>query len=90
MSVWTVYIIQSQKWNKYYIGVTDNLKLRLYDHNNGLSLSTKGGAKWALKHFEEFNNIQDAYKRERFIKSKKSRKITEKIIASPNILLNKN
>ena len=89
MLIWTVYIIKSQKWDKYYTGVTDNLEKRLYEHNNGLSLYTKGGGKWALKHFEEFDSIRDAYKREKFIKNKKSRKIIGKIIGSPNIELKK-
>ncbi len=90
MRIWTVYIIYSQNRGKYYIGVTNDLEKRLYEHNNGLSPYTKGGEPWKLKHVEEFDNIKNAYQRERFLKKKKSRKIIEKVINSPDVRLVRN
>ena len=87
MPIWTVYIICSKKRNKYYTGVTNDLRGRLYEHNHGLSPYTKGGEPWALVHFEEFDNIKDAYRREQFLKRKKSKKILEKVISSPDVRL---
>ena len=36
-----VYILRSKKDNNFYIGKTNNLKRRLYEHNKGLVQSTK-------------------------------------------------
>jgi len=36
-----VYVLQSEKDNKFYTGYTKNLKLRFEEHNKGLVDSTK-------------------------------------------------
>ncbi len=82
-----VYIIESISKGKFYIGVTNNLKKRFYEHNNGLSRSTVPLRPFILRRVEGFDNIKDAYFREKFLKSKKSRKILELIIrSSPDVL----
>ena len=82
-----VYFLQSLKNNKYYIGVTDNVKRRLYEHNQGLSKYTRSLRPLELKRVERFKSINEAYAREKFIKNKKSRKIIELIIkSSPDVL----
>jgi len=75
-----VYFLKSLKDGSYYIGVSDNSGRRLKEHNAGLSKSTSPKRPWKIIRLEEFDNIKDAYQRERFLKSKKSRKIIEKII----------
>ena len=77
-----VYFLQSLKDGSYYIGTTSNVDERLQDHNARLSKSTAHKRPWTLKRIEKYPNISLAYKRERFLKSKKSRKIIEKIINS--------
>jgi putative endonuclease len=77
-----VYFLQSLKNNSYYIGVTDNVSRRLKQHNKGESKSTISKRPWILKRAERYLNINLAYKRERFLKKMKSRKIIEKIISS--------
>jgi len=77
---WNVYIIESLKNGKYYIGVTSNIQERLKTHNKGLSKATKPWRPWKLIQVEQFKDIKGAYRRERFLKSKKSKKILNLIV----------
>lgn len=82
-----VYILESISASKLYIGVTNNLRKRFYEHNNGLSRSTAPGRPYILKRVERFENIKEAYSRERFLKSRKNRRLLERIIrSSPDVL----
>ena len=76
-----VYIIYSAKVNKYYVGACTNLERRLYEHNIGHSTFTSTGIPWELKYTEKFNSLQEAKKREKEIKNKKSRIYIENLIA---------
>lgn len=69
--MWNVYIIKSVRSNKYYIGCTNNIERRLFEHNKGYNLATQKDRPWNLVHCEKFNNQQEAYSRERKIKSYK-------------------
>jgi putative endonuclease len=64
-----VYILQSLKDQKYYIGSSANVEARLKFHNSGLQRSTRNRAPFRLVLFEEFNSKEVALKRERLIKS---------------------
>ena len=75
-----IYIIYSKSTDRYYIGFTRNLKLRLSRHNSGSSKSTKSGIPWILVYFEEFDSKSEAIKRENYIKRMKSRDFIEKLI----------
>lgn len=66
-----VYILQSKKVNRYYIGYTNDLNKRLNDHNIGKVRSTKTYRSWNIIYTEEFQNKNEAYKREIQIKSYK-------------------
>lgn len=76
-----IYIIYSEKCDRYYAGHTDSIPKRLEEHNIG-----KGGKfasncrPWNLVYSEQFSYRSDAMKREREIKSKKSRKYIEWLI----------
>ena len=74
------YIIYSKSKDKYYVGYTHDLKLRLNRHNSGWSKSTKSGIPWKLVYFEDYNEKNEAIKRENEIKRKKSRKYIEELI----------
>ena len=80
--MWYTYIIYSEKLDRYYIGYTDNLSWRLERHNQGWGRFTKGGIPWELVYFEKYQTKQEALKRERKIKFKKSRKYIENLILS--------
>jgi putative endonuclease len=75
-----VYILQSRKDFSYYIGQTNDLDARLSKHNDGFSKYTSAKIPWRLVYFEMFEFRTDAIKREKEIKSKKSRKYIEVLI----------
>ena len=79
---YSVYIIYSAKLDKYYIGYTENITIRLVQHNEGLSSFTSKAIDWVLKYTEEFDSRENAHKRELEIKRKKSRKYIEWLISS--------
>ncbi len=79
-NMWSVYIIKSLVSKKYYIGCTNNLKRRLTEHNNGHNVSTTKDKPWELVHFEKFNNQQEAYYREKVIKSYKGGNAFKKLL----------
>jgi putative endonuclease len=79
-----IYILYSKKLNKYYIGSTAAVEARLNQHNNGEVKFTSRGIPWILKYQEEFADRTSAMKREYQIKSKKSRKYIEWVIAGKN------
>jgi putative endonuclease len=78
--MWQVYIIYSEKIDRYYIRITDNLDWRLERHNAGWGKYTKRGIPWTIVHTEKFELKSDVLKRENEIKNKKSRKYIEFLI----------
>ncbi|NLK16481.1 MAG: GIY-YIG nuclease family protein [Bacteroidales bacterium] len=77
-----MYIIQSEKTGKYYIGSCEDINSRLKKHNYGATPSTKPGIPWKLVYKEEYRTRTEALKREREVKKKKSRKYIEFLINS--------
>ncbi len=73
------YILKSDKDGMYYIGYSENYKTRLLAHNSNKVLSTKNRGPWRVFHLEEFPDEISAIRRERQIKSWKSRKAIEKL-----------
>jgi len=78
--MYTVYIIQSQKNGKYYIGYTNNLDGRLLHHNSGATRSTQSGRPWKIIHTEVFDDKRLAWLRERQIKSYKGGQAFKKLL----------
>ncbi len=74
------YIIYSKPKDRFYIGSTSNIELRVEHHNSGTTRSTKAGIPWNLCFFEEYPTRSEALKREYEIKRWKSRKMIEKLI----------
>lgn len=70
--MWQVYILQSQKSGRFYIGHTADLARRLIEHNEGQTVSTRNKGPWQLVHCETFESKSAAYAREREIKAWKS------------------
>jgi putative endonuclease len=52
-----------------YVGLTDNLDRRLYQHNHILGRSTKPYAPFKLIYSESFDDRASARKREKYLKS---------------------
>ena len=59
---------------QYYVGYTENLLVRLEQHNKGLSPSTKPFIPWNLIFYEAYKNKRDAKRRELYFKTTKGRK----------------
>jgi len=66
--MWFVYILYSQKIDRYYVGVTDNPQWCLLRHNDGWGRYTKRGIPWKMVYNETFPTKAEALKRERYIK----------------------
>jgi putative endonuclease len=75
-----VYILQSLKDKKYYIGSTGDLTRRLAEHNRGQNKSTKHRKPFKLIYQEEFGEIFDAKNKEKIIKSYKGGNAFKKLI----------
>ncbi len=75
-----VYILKSEKDNKYYIGETANVNARLLFHNAGKQRSTKNRIPFVIVVIEEFDTRELALIRERQIKSWKGGKAFKKLI----------
>ena len=76
------YIIQSQKNGRFYTGSCSDIDIRIERHNAGATPSTKSGRPWRLVYSETYSTNSEAIKREREIKSKKSRRYIEFLIES--------
>ena len=64
-----VYVLQSRKDNKKYVGYTKNLKLRFESHQKGRVPSTKNRRPLELIYYEACLNQQDATHREKYLKT---------------------
>lgn len=65
----TVYVLRSQKDGDLYIECTQDLKKRLEQHEDGRVRSTKGRLPMKLVYKEEYSDIYEAFRKERFYKS---------------------
>jgi putative endonuclease len=82
-----VYILQSEKNGRYYIGSTNDLGRRLKQHQSGLVKATKFILPLKLVFAQEFSNLEDARSIEYKLKSFKSRKVIEQIIKDGRIMI---
>lgn len=76
-----VYILQSEKNGRYYIGSTNDPDHRLTQHNNGYVAATRNKGPWvrvALIEFEKNSAI--ARKAEHHLKRQKNRRATKQVI----------
>jgi len=81
-----VYILASKRNGTLYIGVTNNLVRRIYEHKNGLQEGfTKKHSVKTLVYFEQTENINSAILKEKRLKSwKRSWKIQLIEKSNPN------
>ena len=75
-----VYVLLSLKDNKRYIGITENIALRVKQHNNGHVKSTKHRVPLNLIYSETFNSKSDVISRERFFKTGRDREVLNEIL----------
>ena len=82
-AMYFVYILQSERTGRFYIGQTQDVEGRVLRHNEGTQAGTKGHLPWRLVRVERFETREQAYARERQIKAKKSRKWIEWLVSQP-------
>ena len=80
MNYWT-YILQSIKFDKYYIGQSGDVDDRFRRHNNGESKSTKAYRPWKLVYRKRWNTRSEAVQHEKQLKSFKNKKYLEQSIS---------
>jgi len=68
-----VYVIYSEKADKFYVGQTRNLEQRINKHNFGRGRYTSNKGDWSLKYFEEAESRGEAMKKEKFFKTGRGR-----------------
>lgn len=76
-----VYVLQSLKYAKTYVGHTDDIYRRLEEHNRGHSAYTKRYKPWRIIYTEEFLTEKEAIDRERYYKSHAGRVKLQKIVS---------
>lgn len=78
-----VYVLYSEKFNRTYTGLTNNLERRLREHNSKRNKSTKAYVPWKVIYTEEFDTRIEARKREKYLKSGIGRDFIKTIIKAP-------
>ena len=80
INMFYVYILQSEKNGRYYVGYTRDINDRLKHHNSGANKSTKPYRPWKLIFQESHIDKRSAWLREKKIKSYKSGNALKKLI----------
>jgi len=75
-----IYVLKSEKYDKSYVGSTNDLTRRLSQHNAGLGNFTKNYRPWNMIYTEEFETHTEALQREKFLKSKSGRKFLKSVV----------
>lgn len=74
-----VYIIQSILFpDEVYIGCTEDIEQRLLNHNNGSTSHTKKHKPWKLRVYIAFEQKDEAYEFEKYLKSGSGRVFRDK------------
>ena len=79
--MYITYILYSPGYDRYYIGQTNNIKIRLEQHNEGRLSWTKPYRPWILAYQEEFRTRSEAMRREKYLKSLKNKERIKQYIA---------
>ena len=86
MEMYSVYVLRSLTKRRHYIGHAADIVQRLWQHNAGITKSTKNRGPWELVHQESFKTRGEAMRRERFLKSGRGREELKRLLArSPDL-----
>jgi len=77
--MYSVYVLKSEKNNKSYVGHTGDLNRRLLEHNRGDNYYTKRHRPWIVVYKEDYDNLEEAIRREKFLKSTSGRRFLKEI-----------
>lgn len=73
-----IYVLESIKNNKLYIGSTQDLRKRIEQHNKGKNASTKRYLPWKLIYYEACLNHNDALRREHYFKTTQGQRLLKR------------
>jgi putative endonuclease len=76
------YVIKSVSFDYFYKGHCEDLKIRLKQHNSGMTASIKPYIPFEIVYFEEFAIREEAIKREKYFKSAAGRKFLKRKMTS--------
>ena len=79
-AMYTVYVLYSPKYDKIYIGMTTNLEMRVFAHNNLPKGWTRKFRPWDLTYKEEYLSKKEATARENALKSYQGREFIRRLI----------
>lgn len=69
-----VYVLYNAKFDRYYVGMTDNLDRRIHEHNSGGNKSTKAYLPWEIVYKESRATREEARQREKYLKTAAGRR----------------
>ncbi len=78
--MYIVYVLYSDDFTRFYVGMTNNLERRLYEHNSRQNRSTKAYVPWRVIHKELFETRNEARIREKYLKSGIGREFPKTLI----------
>ena len=76
------YVLLSEKDEKFYVGYSENVKLRFEQHKKGLVESTRNRKPLKLIYYEACLSQKDALKREKYFKTHYGRMFLHKRLKS--------
>ena len=82
-----IYILKSEKNDRYYIGSTGDVEKRLFEHNSGKTKSLKYLRPLKIVFQKSFLNENEARKIERKLKKFKNRTIIDRIVAKEDLIM---
>jgi predicted GIY-YIG superfamily endonuclease len=79
--MYCIYVLRSLRNNKRYTGVTNKDPTdRLKEHNSGKNSFTKNNKPFVLLYTEKFLSLEQAKRREKFLKTGQGRRFLDRII----------
>jgi len=84
--MWFVYVLKSLKNGFIYVGSTNKLKRRFWEHNQGLNKSTKPLRPWKLVAYIAIPNEQTARSLEKYLKKGSGKAFLKKRILGDEAL----
>ncbi|MFN8208978.1 MAG: GIY-YIG nuclease family protein [Bacteroidales bacterium] len=77
-----VYVLKSEVDGSFYKGYTQNLEVRIKEHNSGKSPYTSRKIPWKLVYSEQVDTLPEAIARERYFKTGAGRRFLKSIVTN--------
>jgi putative endonuclease len=75
-----VYAIWSERFNRIYVGMSQDIDKRLKEHNTGMTQSTKPFRPWKIIFTERFENWEKGRVAEKYYKSGIGKQLLKKMV----------